>query len=385
MAAAGGFVPPPYPYERLDALKRLADSLPGGVVDCSIGTPTDPVPAVAREAALAVLDASNGYPASAGSAALRSAAAGWINRTFALAIDPEHVGACVGTKEFVGALPHLLRLRTPSRDTVLYPAVAYPTYEMGATLAGCRAIPVPLDANWHLDLDAVSDSDAERALLLWVNEPGNPTSSTADDASYARVAAWARARGIVVASDECYVEYAPEQTTILSTGVDGVIAVHSVSKRSNLAGMRVGFYAGDPDLVTYLVETRKHAGLMAPTPVQAAAAAALADDAHVAVQRGRYAERRAFLLDALAGHGLVHDGGAATFYLWLRGENSADDGWEIAAGLAHEAGLLVSPGDLYGVAGADHVRVALVQPRERLELAVSRLTEGASWTTSQSR
>jgi len=385
VAGSGGFVPPPYPYERLDALKRLADSLPGGVVDCSIGTPVDPVPEVARQAALDALDRANGYPPSAGSAALRDAAAGWMNRTFGLTIDAGDVGACVGTKEFVAALPHVLRLRNPERDTVLYPAVAYPTYEMGGVLAGCRAIPVPLDAAWHPDLDAVSDGDAERALLLWVNEPGNPTSSTADDAFYARVTAWARARGITVASDECYVEYAPDRSTILSSGSEGVLAVHSVSKRSNLAGMRVGFYAGDPDLVSYLVETRKHAGLMAPSPVQAAAAAALADDAHVDVQRARYADRRAFLIDALAAHGLVHDGGAATFYLWLRGRDSADDGWEIAAGLAHRAGLLVSPGDLYGVAGADHVRVALVQPRERLELAMSRLNEGASWTTSGSR
>src|SRR5262249_51579417 len=154
-----------------------------------IGTPVDPVPDVALAAAAQALDMSNGYPASAGSIALRTAAAGWMNRTFGLAIEPEHVGACVGTKEFVAMLPHLLRLRTPQRDTVWYPAVAYPSYEMGATLAGCRAVPVPVDADWHLDLDAVDDADAERALLLWVNEPGNPTSSIADDAFFTRVAA----------------------------------------------------------------------------------------------------------------------------------------------------------------------------------------------------
>ncbi len=373
MAATGGFVPPPYPYERLDALKRLADSLPGGVVDCSIGTPCDPVPEVASAAAAAALAASNGYPPSAGSPALRDAAAQWISRRFGVVVEAAHVGACVGTKELVASLPHLLRLRTPGRDTVLYPAIAYPSYEMGAVLAGCRAVAVPLDGRWHLDLDAISDDDAARALVLWINEPGNPSASTAGNDYFARVAAWARARGVTVASDECYCEFSPEPATILTSGLDGVLAMHSVSKRSNLAGMRVGFYAGDPELVTYLVETRKHAGLMAPTMVQAAAAAALGDDAHVGVQRGRYAERRELVRGALAPYGLVHDGGDATFYLWMRTTDGADDGWEIAARLAHEAGLLVSPGDLYGALGADHVRIALVQPRDRLELALDRL------------
>jgi succinyldiaminopimelate transaminase len=375
MAATGGFVPPPYPYERLDELKRLADSLPGGVVDCSIGTPCDPVPEVAIRAAIDALPASNGYPPSAGSVALRDAAAGWIRRRFAVAVEGAHVGACVGTKELVTSLPHLLHLRNPARDTVLYPAISYPSYEMGAVLAGCRAVPVPLDTRWHLDVDAITDADAQRALVLWVNEPGNPSASTVDDGYFGRVAAWARERGVTVASDECYSEFAPRPATILSSGLDGVLAMHSVSKRSNLAGMRVGFFAGDPELVTYLVETRKHAGLMAPTMVQAAAAAALGDDAHVDVQRARYTERRELLRDALTPHGLVHDGGDAVFYLWLRAADGADDGWEIAARLARRAGLLVSPGDLYGALGADHVRLALVQPRGRLDLALGRLVE----------
>jgi succinyldiaminopimelate transaminase len=372
-STTAGFVPPPYPYERLDALARLADSLPGGIVDCSIGTPCDPVPdAVARAAADAV-EGAMGYPASAGGAPLRAAAAAWITRRFDVPIGPANVAACVGTKEFVTSLPQLLRLRNPRRDTVLYPAVAYPSYEMGAILAGCRAVPVPVDAAWHLDLDAIGDDDAERALVLWVNEPGNPTASVATSAWLQSVAAWGRERGVIVASDECYVEYAPEPATILKSGLDGVLALHSLSKRSNAAGMRVGFYAGDDDLVTYLLETRKHAGLMVPTPMQAAAVAALGDDDHVAEQRSRYAERRALTRDALAPHGLVHDGGSCLFYLWMRSEGGADDGWEIAARLAHEAGLLVSPGDLYGTVGVDHVRIALVQPRERMELAFDRM------------
>ena len=374
---AVGFVPPPYPYDRLNALERLADSLPGGVVDCSIGTPCDPVPAVAAQAAADALEQSMGYPASAGSAALREAATLWIARRYRIALDTNNVAACVGTKELVASLPHLLRLRDPRRDTVLYPAVSYPSYEMGAILGGCRAVPVPLDADWHLDLSAVAEADAERALLLWVNEPGNPTSSAARPDHFAQVAAWARARGIVVASDECYTEFAPEPATILGRGVEGVLAVHSLSKRSNLAGMRVGFYAGDPELVAYLIETRKHAGLMAPVAMQAAAVAALGDDAHVAEQRARYDERRELAIKAVRGVGLVHGGGPCLFYLWLRKQDGADDGWEIAAQLATSAGLLVAPGDLYGAAGADHVRLALVQPRERLELAFDRLARAS--------
>jgi succinyldiaminopimelate transaminase len=371
-----GFVPPPYPYERLDALKVVAQGVPGGIVDCSIGTPCDPVPDVASRAAAVVLEASMGYPASAGSTELRDAARGWLSRRFGVEVAREQVGACVGTKELVASLPHLLRLRTPARDTVLYPAVAYPTYEMGATLAGCRAVPVAVDAGWHLDLDSISEHDANRALLLWVNEPGNPTSSVADDARFRAIAAWARARGVVVASDECYVEFAPEPATILSAGTENVLAVHSVSKRSNLAGMRGGFYAGDPELVTYLLETRKHAGLMVPTPVQAAMAAALGDDEHVTEQRQRYDERRKLVSDGLVAQGLAHDGGPCSFYLWLCTETGADNGWEIAGRLA-QSGLLVSPGDLYGPAGAAHVRLALVQPTERLQLALDRLDSAA--------
>ncbi|MGQ0825892.1 MAG: aminotransferase class I/II-fold pyridoxal phosphate-dependent enzyme [Actinomycetota bacterium] len=366
-----GFVPPPYPYERLDALKRLADSVPGGLVDCSIGTPCDPVPDVITRAATSAVPSAMGYPTSAGSPVLREAAAAWIARRFAVTVDADAVGACVGTKELVAMLPHLLRLRRPGRDTVLYPAVAYPTYEMGAVLAGCRAVPVALDDDWHLDLDAISEEDASRALLLWVNEPGNPTSSVANAQHFAALAAWATTRDATVASDECYAEFAPVPATILAAGLERVLAVHSCSKRSNMAGMRVGFYAGDPDLVSYLVETRKHAGSMVAAPMQAAAVAALGDDDHVAVQRARYEERRALMATGLERHGLVHDGGDASFYLWLRSARGADDGWEIAARLAH-AGTLVSPGDLYGAAGADHVRLALVQPLDRLELALQR-------------
>jgi succinyldiaminopimelate transaminase len=384
-ASAEGFKPPVYPYARLDALKQRAAEAPGGIVDLSIGTPNDPVPDCVVAALAAAGPASAGYPRAIGGPALREAAAGWMERTFGLTIDPVQVVNVIGTKELVASLPHLLRLRDPSRDTVLYPAVSYPTYAMGAELGGCRAVPIPLGDGWHLDLSAVSEEDAARALLLWVNEPGNPTGSQSAAGPLADAVAWARARGIVVASDECYVEFNWDEAghpvpgaTALSSGADGVLAVHSLSKRSNMAGYRCGFLAGDGDLVAYLASVRTHAGLMVPGPIQAAATAAWNDDAHVEVQRARYAERRRYAQSRLGEAVLVDAGGPSSFYLWVRSTDPAEDGWAVSARLA-SSGLLVAAGDLYGDGGADHVRIALVEPLERLELAFDRLTlPGAS-------
>ena len=374
-----GFVPPPYPHDRLVELRAVADVVPGGVVDCSVGTPVDPMPVVARHALADAAAAATGYPASIGSPAYRAAAVGWLRRRFDVDVPPEAVVACVGTKELVASLPRLLALRDPSRDTVLYPGIAYPTYEMGARLAGLRGVPVPLDAHWLLDLSRVDEGDAARALVLWVNEPGNPTGSSGGDRHLRAVADWGRRRGIIVASDECYAEFTYDTTgasvppaTVLASGSDRALAVHSLSKRSNMAGLRAGFVAGDPALVSYLGEVRKHAGLMTPAPVQAAATAALGDDVHVEEQRARYARRRVAALDALRRCGLVHDGGPSTFYLWLRAADPAEDGWSIARRLA-ERGLLVAPGELYGPGGVAHVRLSLTQPDERLALAFDRL------------
>ena len=339
-----GFVPPPYPHDRLDAFRRLAGVVPGGLVDCSIGNPVDPVPEPVLAALAHAAPSGAGYPPTIGSETFRVAAAGWLRRRLGVEVDIEQVLACVGTKEMVASLPRWLHLRTPGRDTVLYPAISYPTYAMGAELAGLRAVPVPLDADWHLDLDRISDADAARALVLWTNEPGNPTAAVASADQVAQTVAWARARGVTVAADECYAEFSGgDPTTALAQGADGVLAVHSLSKRSNMAGFRAGFVAGDADLVRYLGEVRKHAGMMMPGPIQAAAAAALDDDTHVTAQRDRYCERRALMLDGLEAHGLVHDGGPAPFYLWLRSVEQVDDGWELAARLA-EAGTLVAPG-----------------------------------------
>ena len=377
--AETGFVPPPYPHDRLRELRVVADAVPGGIVDCSVGTPVDPMPEVARRALSDAAAAATGYPAAIGAPAYREAAAAWISRRFGVAVSPDAVLACIGTKELVASLPRVLSLRDPSRDTVLYPGVAYPTYEMGARLAGLRGVPVPLDERWHLDLSRISDADAARALVIWVNEPGNPTGASAGTQHLRAVVDWARECGAIVSSDECYAEFTYDEAgspaapaTVLSAGHDRVLAVHSLSKRSNMAGLRAGFLAGDAALVSYLGEVRKHAGLMTPAPVQAAATAALADDVHVDEQRARYARRRKQAEEAVREWGLVHDGGPSTFYLWLRPAEGGEDGWSITRRLA-EQGLLVAPGVLYGPDGSAHVRLSLTQTDERLALAFERL------------
>jgi succinyldiaminopimelate transaminase len=368
MADPTGFVPPPYPYDRLDRFVPLAESLDGGVVDLSIGTPCDP-PIAAVVAALSTSNAERGYPPSIGTDVLRRAIQSWLARRFDLDVPLAQLAACVGTKEFVATTPQYLRLHTPSKDTVLYPAVAYPTYEMGATLSGCRGVAVPCRADGALDLSAISADDAARALMLWVNSPSNPTGALTD---LGEAAAWGRSHAVPVFSDECYVEFTWDGSanTILHHGFDNVVAVHSLSKRSNLAGLRVGFYAGDADIVGYLKEVRKHVGMLVPGPAQAAAAVALADDAHVLVQRDRYRQRLERLGKVLAAwSGVDVPMPAGGFYLWF----DAGDGWEFAERLAREGGALVSPGDFYGAGGAQNVRAAVVQPDDRIELVARRL------------
>ncbi len=364
---AEGFRPPPYPYDRLDELKAVAAGLPGGLVDLSVGTPHDPPPP-AVVTALAGSGAERGYPASIGSMAYREAAAGWLERRLGVTVAPDDVAACVGTKEFVAGTPALLHLRTPDRDTVLHPQVAYPSYAMGATLAGCRAVAVPPREDGTLDLAAVAAEDADRALCLWVNSPGNPSGALED---LGAAAAWGRDHGVPVLSDECYVEFTWDGSprTILEHGTDGVLAVHSLSKRSNLAGARAGFYAGDADLVAYLREVRKHAGLMVPGPVQAAAVAAWSDDVHVDQQRERYRHRLELMRRVLADAGIACPLPAGAFYLWVRVPDG--DAWGLARRLAAVGGALVAPGEFYG--GADHVRIAVVQPDDRLRLVGERL------------
>ena len=359
---SAGFTPPPYPYDRLDEIAELAGKHDGGAVDLSIGTPSDqPPPAVL--AALVAGDTARGYPPSIGTPAFRDAAARWVRRRLGATVDPDtELAACVGTKEFVASVPQYLKLRHPSRDTVLYPAISYPTYEMGATLAGLRAVP-------YLDLAEISADDAGRALALWVNSPGNPTGALLD---LPEAAQWGRDRGVPVLSDECYAEFTwtGDVTTILRAGSAGVLAVHSLSKRDNFAGARIGFYAGDPELVHYLREVRKHAGLMPPGPVQAAAVVALDDDAHVETQRDRYQRRLRRLADVLDALGYAAEFPDGAFYLWVPAPGG--DAWAAARDLAERVGVIVSPGDFYGASAAGHFRVAAVAQDSRIELVAER-------------
>lgn len=364
-----GFVPPPYPYDRLNELRAGIAERHGEVVDLSIGTPFDPPPASVVDA-LSVSGAERSYPPSIGTPAFLDAASGWMQRLCGVSIPTAQIGATIGSKEFVASLPQFMKLRTPDRDTVLYPAISYPSYEMGATLAGVRSVPVSFHPDGSgVDLDSIDPDDARRALLLWINSPGNPTGHLDDLGAAAR---WGRRHDVPVFSDECYIEFtwngAPR--TILEHGTDGVVAVHSLSKRSNLAGVRVGFYAGDGDLVHYLREIRKHAGMMVPGPAQAAAAVALADQDHVVVQRGRYRHRLELLAEVIerwSGRSLLRPDGS--FYLWF----PVDDGWEFATRFARDGGALVSPGEFYGPQGAGFVRIAVVQPDEKIELVARRL------------
>jgi len=379
LAEPGGFTPPPYPYDRLNRLKVHGEAMPGGLVNLSIGAPSDPAPKFFRKV-LAEPGPEIGYPPSLGTPEFRGAANQWLARRFNIEVPAGHTAACVGSKEFVASVPHLLKLRSPSKDTVLYPAVSYPTYAMGAQLHGCRAVPVPVDDQWRLRLDQIGRADIDRALCLWVNSPGNPAGGLDDLGAASR---WGRAHQVPVISDECYIEftwtdpYGADQTlptpgrSILEHGTDGVIAVHSMSKRSNLAGARIGFYAGDGDLVQYLANTRKHQGLLIPGPVQAAAVAIFSDDAHVDQQRQRYRERLLFFAEALRRTGLTVNMPGGGFYLWIAAPNG--DAWALAELLAKQAGIVVSPGEFYGSAGAGHIRVAVVAPMDRLELAASRL------------
>jgi succinyldiaminopimelate transaminase len=364
-----GFVPPPYPYDRLRELFPLAEAHQGGVVDLSIGTPCDPPPGFVLDAMVSS-GSERGYPASIGSPAYRDAAAGWLERRLGVSVEPTALAACIGTKEFVAGVPHWLRLRDPARDTVLYPAISYPSYAMGATLAGARAVPVPVRPDGGLDVGSVHADDAARALCVWVNVPSNPTGAVA---GMGEVVRWGRRHGVPVLSDECYVEFtwSGPRRTILEHGSDGVLAVHSLSKRSNLAGVRAGFYAGDGDLVHYLSELRKHAGFMVPGPVQAAAVAAWGDDAHVDGQAERYHDRLRRLAAVLSQSGVPATVPDGAFYLWVPAPHG--DAWALARRLATDAGVIVSPGEFYGPDGAGHVRIAVVQPDERIDLVARRL------------
>ncbi len=329
-----------------------------------MGTPVDPTPTVVQDALSAAADAP-GYPQTYGTPALREAVAAWFARRRGVPdLDPAGVLPTIGSKELVAGLPSLLGLGPG--DVVVHPSVAYPTYDVGARLAG--ATPVASDG--------LTTLGPRRVRLVWLNSPSNPTGRVLPVEHLAKVVAWARERGAVVASDECYAElgWDAKPVSVLHPQVcggshEGLLSVYSLSKQSNMAGYRAAFVAGDPALVRELLEVRKHAGMMVPAPVQAAMVAALGDDAHVAEQRARYAQRRDRLGAALVSGDWTVEHSEAGLYLWAtRGE----DCWESVRRLA-ACGVLVAPGSFYGPAGARHVRLALTATDERVAAAAARL------------
>lgn len=361
--------PPPYPYDRLNELKVFGENFEGGLVDLSIGRPCDPPPAAVIEAQSSS-GLESGYPPSIGNARLRGAAQGWLSRRFGIEIETDQIAACVGSKEFVASTPRLLHMRSPERDTVLYPEVAYPTYAMGATLGGLRAVPVKMDDSWRIDLSTIDPADTARALCLWVNTPGNPAGGMDD---LAAAAEWGREHGVPVLSDECYIEFtwSTEAQSVLRHGTEGVIALHSLSKRSNYAGGRVGMYAGDTDLVRYLSECRKHSGQLIAGPMHEAGAVAFDDDEHVDLQRQRYLNRMNRLIEILNKAGIEASLPNGSFYLWVKAPTG--DGWDLARQLAENLGMLVSPGEFYGPSGSGYVRLAAVEPLELIDRVLERV------------
>ncbi|MCK9893703.1 succinyldiaminopimelate transaminase [Frankia sp. AgB32] len=349
---------PDFPWDQLAAFREKARAHPYGLVDLSVGTPVDSTPAVVQQALAGAADAP-GYPQTVGTPDLREAAAGWLARRLGVLVDPGAVLPVLGTKELVAQLPGQLGLEPG--DRVWVPTPAYPTYEVGALLARCEPVVGP----------------AEGVTMVWLNSPGNPTGRVMTVEEMRAVVGWARERGVIVASDECYIELGWEArpVSVLHPDVcggshEGLLAVHSLSKRSNLAGYRAGFVTGDPHLVAGLLAVRKHAGFMMPTPVQAAMTAAYADDLHVADQRARYANRRAVLAAALSVAGFTIDHSEAGLYLWAtRGE----DAWATLDALAG-VGVLVAPGTFYGEAGRQHVRVALTAPDSQVATVPERMT-----------
>jgi succinyldiaminopimelate transaminase len=340
---------------------------PDGLVDLSIGTPVDQVPAVVQQALAAAANAP-GYPLTSGTPALRAAIVAYLARRCGAALGVEAVLPTIGSKELVAALPSQLGLG--AGDTVVIPTVCYPTYEVGARLAGASVIRADSPAG----LPSVTG-----VRLVWINSPGNPDGRVLPPDSLSAWVAFTRSVGAVLASDECYLELGFEATpiSVLSVcegDVSGVLAVHSLSKRSNLAGYRAGFVAGDPAIVGELLAVRKHAGLMVPAPVQAAMVAALADPDHAAVQRAVYGARRSLLHTALTAAGFTIDHSEAGLYLWAtRGEEC----WSTVDWFAAH-GILVAPGSFYGPDGSRHVRVALTATDEHITAAAARIEASRS-------
>lgn len=371
---------PAFPWDTLEEAKARAAAHPDGIVDLSVGTPVDTTPETIQQALAAAAD-SHGYPTTVGTAELRDALVAFLirHRGAPESLGHEHVLPTVGSKELVAHLP--FELGIGKGGAVAFPSVAYPTYEMGAIFVG--ATPVPLDME---DLAARGDAAVPEAVrdrigLLWLNSPSNPSGAVMSAESMAAVVRWARERGIIVASDECYallpweVEEVPSILDPRVSGGDltGLLCVYSLSKQSNLAGYRTAFVAGDPQLIGELTAIRKQAGMMLPGPIQSAMATALGDDDAVRAQHEVYRARRETLRPALEALGGEIHGSQAGLYLWT---TFGDDCLSTVDGLA-DLGILCAPGMFYGEAGAQFVRIALTASDERIDAAARRLTRAA--------
>ena len=353
-----------FPWDTLAEVSAVARAHPDGIVDLSVGTPVDPVAPVIR-AALAEASAVPGYPWTAGTPELRASAVAALARRYGITGLAEHaVLPVIGTKELIAWLPTLLGLGAD--DSVVIPELAYPTYEVGARLAGAQVIAA----------DSLTQLGPRVPAIIYLNSPSNPTGRVLGVDHLRKVIEWARERGTLVVSDECYLglswdeqPYSVLHPSVCGDDHTGLLAVYSLSKSSSLAGYRAGFVAGDAAVVAELLAVRKHAGMMVPGPVQAAMVAALDDDEHAIAQRDRYARRRMILLDAFRGAGFTVEYSDAGLYLWAtRGEPCR----ETVAWLA-ERGILVAPGEFYGPAGASHIRVAMTATDERIAAAAARL------------
>lgn len=327
-----------------------------------MGTPIDPTPDFIQEALQLSSDAP-GYPLTAGSTELRQAIKNWALAKLGVKGEFD-VLPLIGSKELVAWLPTFLE-----SAHVLYPEIAYPTYRVGALLARATETGVGIDpSTWP------------KADLAWINSPSNPTGRVHTAEEFRAVLAWAREHNSIVASDECYLEFGDEVTPIsLLSQTQGdntnLLAVHSLSKRSNLAGYRAGFMIGDPLLIAKIREVRKHAGMIVSTPVQRAMSAALEDDVHVNSQRGRYNSRRQRLVPALVAQGFHIEESRAGLYIWCT-RNELD--WNSVAWLA-ELGILATPGHFYGAKGDHYIRIALTATDLDIDGAVARLSREPKW------
>jgi succinyldiaminopimelate transaminase len=356
---------PDFPWDALVPYGDRARKHPLGMIDLSVGSPVDPTPQIIRDALTAATDA-HSYPQVAGTPALREAIVEWYGRRRGVhGLTVANVLPSIGSKELIAWLP--LMLGIGAGDVVVQPTVAYPTYAIGAALAGASVVSSDEPAEWP-----------ENTRLVWINSPGNPDGRVLGVDRMRAMVERARELGAVIASDECYAELnwgADEPTpSILDPRVIGddrsnVLSVYSLSKQSNLAGYRAGFVAGCSRLIAELLGVRKHAGLIPPAPVQAAMIVALGDEAHVAAQRELYRSRRGRLVAAVEAAGFRIDHSEAGLYLWAtRGQ----DAWQTVADFA-DVGVLVVPGTFYGDNAPQHVRIALTVSDEDAAAAADRI------------